>query len=164
MEDDQQTNDLNQATDDQQKAMNNMASAGDTAEDTMKKKVADELMNQDIMKILKFDSMPEEKQEEIKKKMIDTILGRMIARIMDALSVDNKKAFEEVLDKNDEKATEEFLKDKVNIRDILVQETLLYKAEMIDNAQKIDEMVKSNSGEENTATTDTDEEPSTAIV
>lgn len=118
--------------------------AGETTQDKMQAQVADELMNQDLMKLLKFDTMPAEKQEEIKQKMIDTILGRMIARIMDALSEEDKKGFEEILDKNDEKATEEFLKDKVNIRDILVQETMLYKAEMIDNAQKIDEMISSS--------------------
>ena len=140
-------------------ALNTMAPAGATAQDKMQQEVADELLNQDILKILKMDTMSAEKQEEIKQKMIDTILGRMIARIMDALSEEDKKGFEEILDKNDQAATEEFLKDKVNIRDILVQETMLYKAEMIDNAQKIDEMVKSGKESE-----EKEETPNTAIV
>lgn len=107
--------------------------------------IADELMNQDIIKILKLENLPKEEQDKLRQTMMDTILGRVMARVMDNLTGDDREKFGKLMDAGDTKATEDFLNGKMNIRDIVVQETLLYKAEMIDNSQKIDEMIKSKS-------------------
>lgn len=123
--------------------------------------IADELMNQDLIKILKLDHLPEEEKEQLKEKMINTIQGRVMARVMDSLSTEDQKKLGELLDGEDKVTTEDFLKEKVALRDIVLQETLLYKAEMIDNAQQIDKMVVQSPA--NTVK-ETEEEPSTAMV
>lgn len=109
----------------------------------MQNQVQSELLNQDIFKVLKLENLTEDKKEEMKKKMSDTIFARIIARIMDKLSKEDQQKFQQLIDAGNNEETTKFLDEKVKLQDIVIQEVLLYKAEMIDNAQKIDEMVKS---------------------
>lgn len=121
--------------------------------------VADELLNQDIFKVLKLENLSEEEKNNLKEKMQDTVMGRIMARIMDKLNVEDQKQFETLLNTDNNTEVEKFIDSKMNIKDIIAQETILYKAEMIDNAQKIDEMVKKTPADKSAT-----EAPTTAIV
>ncbi len=130
--------DINQNT-------NPVASTNGTTQQSpdMQVKVQNELLNQDLFKSLKLDSLTEEKKESLKQKMVDTIQGRIFAHIMDRLTKEDQEQFKKLLDTGDNKQTTDFIDSKVNIQDIVIQEVLLYKTEMIDNAQKIEEMIQS---------------------
>jgi len=137
----------------------NIPIQADIQQNAMHNKVADELLNQDIFKVMKLDNLSDEEKENLKQKMIDTIMGRIIARIMDKLNQEEQKQFETLLDSGNNTEVEKFVDSKMSIRDVIAQETILYKSEMIDNAQKIDEMVQKTS--ENKSSEDA---PTTAIV
>lgn len=158
MPDDNQT--TNNPTDDQTQVLVGDSKAQAVAQDA----IADELMNQDIFKVLKLDHLSQEEKDKLQEKMVNTIQGRIMARIMDVLSAEDQKKLNELFDKNDDKEIEEFLKNKTDMQNIVVQEILLYKAEMIDNSQQIDKMVQKPTQGAASSVEESEEEPTTAVV
>ncbi len=130
----------------------NIATAQPT--DTTKQEINDAILNEDIIKILKLDHLPEEQQENLRQKMIDTIEQRVMARLMDSLNAEDQQKLNELLNQENTQETQQFIESKMNIKEVAAQETLLYKMEMIDNAQKIDTMIQNPTADNSQSTTD----------
>ena len=91
------------------------------------------LVETDLLQSLGLENLPEEKQEEIMTQVMESVLNRVLVRIVDALGDDKKDEFMEMLEKSDDKQIRQYLVDnKVDMDKIVVEESLLYKNELLN--------------------------------
>lgn len=93
----------------------------------------DQFLDEDILKLLGVQNTTSEEKQELYKKMLDTIQMRVIARIDDMLQNDDKRGlFKKMVDFGDNKSIEDFLlKNNIDIKKLLIEETLTYKTELV---------------------------------
>ena len=93
--------------------------------------------NQDIIKYIGLEHLDEAKQEETLLRIGKVIYQAVMLRVMDVLTEEEQKGFEEVLDKvgaDESKQAEimEFLKAKIpNLDDIAKEEIIKFKEETV---------------------------------
>lgn len=104
----------------------------------------DDFLDADILNLLGADNMPPEEKDKIYKKMVDTITNRVILKIDDLLKTDeNRNKFKKLLDANDNDKISQFLTScNIDVKQLIVQETLIYKTELVALAQTVDENKK----------------------
>lgn len=92
-----------------------------------------ELIETDLLKNLGLDGLSEEKQEEVMGQVMETVLNRVLVRIVDALGEEKKNDFMELLEKgNDEQIREYLIANNIDMDKFVVEESLLYKNELIN--------------------------------
>ena len=96
--------------------------------DKMKK-----LVELDLLNNLGLDNLPEEKQEIIMAQVMESVLNRVLVRIIDALGDEKKNKFMELLEKgSDEQIREYFIDNDIDMDKFVIEESLLYKNELIN--------------------------------
>lgn len=91
-----------------------------------------EILDKDIIELMGLKDVPDEKKAEIYEKMTQTIQDRVFLRVDEILDVESKQQFAQVLEKGDQAAIKEFLQSKeVNVPQIMMQETMFYKLEIM---------------------------------
>lgn len=93
-----------------------------------------ELLNINLVEELGLNTLPPEKKDALIKQMLEVVESRINQEIMSALSEDEKKELDGVLDSD--KDMIEFLKNKIPNFDMMVAETVAnFKKEIIDLQQ-----------------------------
>lgn len=91
-----------------------------------------EILDKDLLELMGAKEMPPEKKQELYTKMAQTVQNRVIARIDDQLSEEERQEWIKLIDINDKTKMEEFLKSKdINVAKWLVEEAIIYKTEMM---------------------------------
>jgi hypothetical protein len=86
---------------------------------------------QNIIKELGLEGLPEDKQIELLTVMTESILKRITIRILEQLSEEEKKEFDQVRETADPDKINEFLREKIDNYDQMVQEIVTqFKEEM----------------------------------
>lgn len=93
-----------------------------------------QLANIDLIKELELDRLPEERRDEILSQMSEIIQQRMLLRIFETLTPEDKDTLGSMLDaKADQEQVIHFLQAKIPTLDqIALDEIGKYKKEMID--------------------------------
>ncbi len=101
----------------------------------------EEFLDTDILKMIGAGEISQEEKNNIYKKMVDTISNRVILKIDDLLQTEeNRNKFKSLLEKNDSAAMENFFVEfGIDVKDLIMQETLIYKTELVSLAKSVDE-------------------------
>lgn len=99
------------------------------------------VLQENIITALGLDKLPDEKKAKLVEKMSKLVEKRLILRLMDALTDEDFKEFEKMSDKDD-KIKADFLTGKIpNIIDIIQEEVVKVKNEMLDAGLEEPEIV-----------------------
>jgi len=94
------------------------------------------LQQQNFLEDLGLNTLPKEKQTELLITMTESILKRITIRVLEHLSKKEKKEFDEVRETSDPDKISEFLAEKIDNYDQMVQEVISeFKEEMITTMQ-----------------------------
>lgn len=98
----------------------------------------DDLLNKDILELMGFATLTDEKKEELHKKIADAIELRVVVKLMDSLDDEGKKEYEALLDENDGEKINRLLESKgINLEQMTAQEILLMKMELYQDSKII---------------------------
>lgn len=97
----------------------------------------DDLINKDILDLMGYQNLTEEEKRNHYTRMLETIQNRAIARVGDLLSNEDQKTWESL--QTDEEKKQFLASKNINLDQIMAEETLLYKAEMVAEAKRIQE-------------------------
>jgi len=90
-----------------------------------------ELLNIDLAKELGLDNLPEDKKTALVEQMAEVVESRINIEVLSALSEEDKKELDGVLDSGGDMVA--FLRGKIPNFDILVAETVAnFKKEIVD--------------------------------
>jgi len=118
--------------------------ANSSLDDNFFKSLADD----NIFDLMGFTGIDDKKKEELVKTMVDTIRGRVLARIYDMLDETGRNDLERISEKAENDKLEEFFKShNIKYEEMMAEEALIYKAEMIENAKLIKNQLKNNNKE-----------------
>ena len=100
----------------------------------------EEFLDKDTLDLLGVKNISEEEKQKIYKKMIDTIQLRVIAKIDDKLETDERREeFKKLIDEANNEKIEAFLSSiGIDIKKLLMEETLIYKTEIVSLAKAED--------------------------
>lgn len=97
-----------------------------------------DILNKDILELIGAQNLPDDKKKQLYQKMLETIQNRSITRILDQLSDNDAEEFKTILDSGDQPKADQFLKSKgIDIRQIMLQESIIYKTEMTELSKQI---------------------------
>ena len=97
----------------------------------------DDLVNKDILELMGAQNMTDEEKTKLYREMTETIQGRVIKRVEGLLSDDEIDKFLEYVKANDQEGFSKFAKSKnIEIDQFYAEETLAYKAEMVNLIQR----------------------------
>ncbi len=104
--------------------------------------VAQAVLNQEILEAMGLGMLPEAEKNSFYQTMIATVNDRVIARVLDELSANERQQLMRFLDRNQPDEAEAFIGEHVpELNTLVVQEALLYKAEMIENARHVHQVL-----------------------
>lgn len=90
------------------------------------------ILDKDLLELMGAADMPQEKKQELYTKMAQTVQNRVIARIDDKLSGQEREEWLKIIDENDKSKMEEFLRSKnLDVAKMLVEEAIIYKTEIM---------------------------------
>jgi hypothetical protein len=88
-------------------------------------------LQQNILKELGIDGLPPERQEEILTVMTEAIFKRITLRLLDGLSEEQQKQFEEIANFGDpEKISQFFAANVPNYEKVIQEEVVRFKNDM----------------------------------
>jgi len=94
-----------------------------------------DLLNANIIKLLGIEALPEDRKAAILDQVSDLIQRRIMLRVMDTLSEEEKDKMLEI--EKDSEAIAAFMADKVkNLEKIMEEEVLKVKQELLDVVPK----------------------------
>ena len=95
--------------------------------------------NQNIIKILGIESLPEDRKIEITEMAADLVQKRLILRVLDVLNPDEQEEFGQILEQGSGGLIEEFMeKHAPNFGDWIIEETGKVKGELAGIVKEID--------------------------
>lgn len=104
-----------------------------TLDDSLK-----QLLAQDIFVGMGLEDLPEGERAELMETMLATIKDRVLARVLDELSADERTELTRLTDAGRADEVSEFVAEHVeNLEALMTQEAIQYKAEMVQNAAHI---------------------------
>ena len=100
--------------------------------------IISDILNKDIIALLGLENLPVEQQEEYRQKALQTVNDRAFVRITDIL--DGKGLLEafEAEDRDEVGTTAWLAEHGIDLEQMMVEEALLYKAQMKTMADVID--------------------------
>lgn len=105
----------------------------------------EDILNKDILDLMGAKDMAEDKKQDLYTKMFQTIQNRVIARISDALSDEDVAEWQKISESQDNQQIENFLKTRgIDLAQLMLQEALSYKSEMIALAKPIRNVAQNN--------------------
>lgn len=107
------------------------------------------IIENDIITLLGLQNLPPEEQQMLVAKMSDVIMERVTLRILDALSPEDKKAFDALIAQNAApERVEEFLQGKVkDLEAIRTAEILRFKQDLADDVEALKAKLAANTPE-----------------
>lgn len=85
-----------------------------------------------------LDGLPQEEKEKIMTKLIESVRNRVLIRIDDLIKPEDREEFNKVLDsKKDEEISKFLEKRKINVAQLVVEESLLEKAEILNSLAQL---------------------------
>lgn len=96
----------------------------------------DDFINKDILELAGAQNMPEDEKRNIYTKMLETIQQRVMARIDDQFSDEDRQEWLGLLDQKDHAKMNEFLHQRgINVDQLMLQEAMIYKMELVELAK-----------------------------
>lgn len=93
----------------------------------------EDILNKDILELMGAKDMPEDKQNQLYTKMLQTIQNRVILRIADELEEEVVAEWQQLVASNNKFQIDEFLHNhQIDMDKLMIEETITYKAEMIE--------------------------------
>ncbi len=103
----------------------------------LKQEEIEKFITSDVIDLMGLSGQPEEKKQELRQKIIQTIENRALARIIGLIS--DKKKLEELEKLEGEEAVTKFFADNnIPYEDIFTEEALMYKAQLKTAADMTD--------------------------
>ena len=103
-------------------------------------KTLEEIIKKDLMELMGLQNLSDQEKVDLYNKALETIQNRVLIRIVAKLGEDNKEQFFQLIDKEDEKAIDDYLQSKnIDYRALFSEEVLLYKLEMAKKTEAIKE-------------------------
>lgn len=97
----------------------------------------DELLHADVLELMGYQNLTDEQKQEHYQRMMETINNRLAARIADNLSDEETHEWQTLAGQNEQQAVD-YLKNKgINLDQWMIEETILYKSEMVQGARAI---------------------------
>jgi hypothetical protein len=94
--------------------------------------IYDEILEKDILDLMGVGDLPENEKEEIYKKMLDTIMNRVILRLDSQVSDEEVAKLKTIMEAKDNAGFFKFFEDKgIDIKSIFAEEAGIYKVEMV---------------------------------
>ena len=88
-------------------------------------------IEENILKELEIDQLPEERQEEVLTAMTEAVLKRLMLRLIGAMSEEQRKQFEEIANAGDQAKISQFLEANVpNYETTIKEEVASFKKDM----------------------------------
>lgn len=95
--------------------------------------------NENIIKILGIESLPDERKIEIIEMATDLVQKRLVLRVLDILNPDEREEFGQILEQGSSGLIDEFMeKHAPNFGDWIIEEISKVKGELAGFARKID--------------------------
>jgi len=96
------------------------------------------LVEGDFFKEAGLDGLPEEEKEKLMTKLIESVRNRVLIRIDDLIGDKDREAFHKVLESGKDEEIRKYLDEKkINVQQLVVEESLLQKAEMLNALAQI---------------------------
>ncbi len=103
----------------------------------------DEIIKKDILELMGFTGLTEEKKKELRLKIEEAVNDRVTARIFDTLSESDAQKYDELLGMEKFEDAAKFLSDNgINIEKLLIQETILMKLELVEDSKVLKKRVE----------------------
>ncbi len=94
-------------------------------------------LDKNIFEEMGMGDISEERKQKLLETMTAIIMNRVAARALDLLTKEEQKEFDEFLIKEDNEGANEFMKRKMpNFEEIVAEETIIYKLEMIGQTKE----------------------------
>lgn len=90
------------------------------------------LLQQNIIHLLGLSSLPLPRQQELLEKIANLVQKRIIIRIIDEMSEENKAQGEKMLSSGTDEEKAEFLQGISNLETVMKEEILKIKQELLD--------------------------------
>jgi uncharacterized protein (DUF849 family) len=102
-----------------------------------------QLLQTNVIDEMGLQNLPPDQKQALLDKMAQTVQGRVLDRVLDTLSADQRQQFESLLATDADPAKlDEFLKQNIPDYDKLVLEILMqFKQEMITDAQAMHKVI-----------------------
>ena len=112
--------------------MNDVLNSQNQTKSNPMSEMFDEILTRDILDLIGAGDLPDDQKEELYKKMLETILNRVIYKLDSQLSDEDVEKLKEVTEKKDRESFFQLFKDKgIDINTMFQEEAALYKVEMI---------------------------------
>lgn len=96
----------------------------------------DDLIKQDLFKLLGLEAISDEEKAALYQKVLATIQNRVMAQLMDRFTDAEAQQFGDLAEAGDPTGLSRFLHDRnIDILDLMLKEALSYKAELVTLAQ-----------------------------
>lgn len=106
------------------------------------------LIETDLLSQMGFDSMPEEKQEQILTLLVDAVRDRVLVRIHDALDEGTQTTWHQVLETEDDTIISNFLQENsINYPALVTEEALQVKNDILEKVGQNATMASSDTSE-----------------
>ncbi len=100
------------------------------------------LLQQDVFTALGLDDLDDTERHELLATMLATVKDRVLARVLDALSVSERAELTQLINRGPAEVVSEWLAEHVpNLDALMTEEALIYKAEMVQNARQIRQLL-----------------------
>lgn len=102
------------------------------------------ILEKDIISLLGLENLPENEKAALLAKMADLVFSRITTRILDILSEEDQKKFDELLKKKaSQEKINEFLGSRIkNLDEIQAAEILRFKEEVVADADYLKKNLK----------------------
>lgn len=96
-------------------------------------------IQQNLIQELGLGDLPEDKQVELLTTMTESVLKRITIQVLEQLSEEEKKEFDQVRESNDPDKITEFLREKIENYDEMAENTVKeFKEEMKDTIEDLE--------------------------
>lgn len=96
------------------------------------------ILQDDILVGMGLESLTESEKSALYRTMVATVQTRVLARVLDGLNETEQIALAALLERGDGPTIEAFVVEHTpNLADLIEQEALLYKSEMVQNARHV---------------------------
>ncbi|MCX6806519.1 MAG: hypothetical protein NT135_00090 [Candidatus Berkelbacteria bacterium] len=98
----------------------------------------DDVIKKDLLDLMELNHLPDAEKKELYEKAMETVQNRLLIVIASKLNEKDKEEFFKLIDKEDAKVVDDFLKSKgIDYQSLFTEEVLLYKMEMAKKAQMV---------------------------
>lgn len=98
---------------------------------------AHDLLHKDILDLMGYQNLTDEEKNHHYTVMLETVNNRVAIRIADSLGENDAQAWQDLAQKDEQSAIQFLIEREIDLQKWLLEETVLYKAEMVKAARAI---------------------------